>query len=437
MIVSALDHALRQVDPAVLVKRAVSFDSELTVTGIRGEKIVLQDIDDIYVVGAGKACARMAGTLSKILGHRLTQGAITIPHDENETFSRKFNSSIKVTRGAHPVPDNSGLEGSRRIIEVLAKATAADLVFVLISGGGSALLPLPAPGINLEDKQDITNRLLRSGAAIQEVNTVRKHLSAIKGGQLLRYINGARVVSLILSDVIDDDMSSIASGPTYPDSTTFADALAIVKKYRVAGRSDRASGYLVKGARGLVNDTPKPDDNVFKNVHNVLIGNNEVACTAAVKYLRRHGVNTVYLGSRFAGEARAFGRFLAHLTSDLTAHGRGSFAIVLGGETTVKIKGSAGIGGRNQEAALACATAVPSGTLVACMGTDGIDGSSDAAGALVSETSRLIAKRKKIDLERYLDRHDSYHALGKINSLIFTGRTGTNVNDIAIIYSAG
>jgi glycerate-2-kinase len=333
------------------------------------------------------------------------------------------------------MPDRSGLEGSRKIVGVVSRATKNDLVFVLISGGGSALLPLPAAGLSLSEKQRITAKLLRSGATIQEINVVRKHLSAIKGGQLLRHTNNARVISLILSDVIDDDLSSIASGPTSPDASTFEDALRILTKYRLDGVNDRAMRHIQQGLQGSIPDTPKPGDRLFDKTHNVIIGNNEVACAAVSRYLSRRRIKTVNLGSRFDGEAKDLGLFLARIARDLKKCEVGPFAIVLGGETTVTIASKSGMGGRNKEAGLSCATRLPARTIVACMGTDGIDGNSDAAGSLVSAKTRALANKKGLDLARYLARHDSYVALKETNSLIFTGRTGTNVNDIAIIYS--
>jgi glycerate-2-kinase len=401
---------------------------------MRAERITVRDFDGIFVVGAGKASMRMTSALCSILGCRIIQGAITTPYDE-QGDGKALPAAIRVTEAAHPVPDASGLEGSRRIVRVASKAGQNDLVFVLISGGGSALLPLPAGSLTLSDKQRITARLLQSGAAIQEVNVIRKHLSAIKGGQLLRYTNKARVITLILSDVIDDDVSSIASGPTSPDPSTFADAQRILTRYGLDGSSDRAASYIKRGARGLIAETPKPGDDLFNNTHNAIIGNNEVGCAAASKFLRRHRVRTAYLGSRFDGESKDFGLLLASVARDLRNLGKGPVAMVLGGETTVTIKGKSGKGGRNQEAGLSCATRMPPKTLVACMGTDGIDGNSDAAGSLVSVNTRIRATKKKMDLAKYLSRHNSYVALNATDSLIFTGRTGTNVNDIAIVYS--
>ena len=435
-MLSALNYALEQVDPATLVKRSVKVNRDsIAVNGIKGEKIKLDGIDKVYLVGAGKASAGMTDSLCAILGKKLTRGAITVPIGEKGRVRREFRSVVEVIEGAHPVPNSAALRGARQIIKVIAGAGSNDLIFMLISGGGSALLPLPAPGLKLSDKQRITNKLLRSGATIQELNTVRKHLSGIKGGQLLNYSKDAHIVSLILSDVIDDDLSSIASGPTSPDPSTFSDALGILTRYKLLDTGDPAVRHIISGSKGLVKDTPKAGDPVFSRVRNVLIGNNQVACRAAALYLRRRRIITEYLGSGFGGEAIEYGRFLARLAGDLNSNHSKRFAVVLGGETTVTIRGTPGVGGRNQEAALSCAIRQPSGVLVACMGTDGIDGSSDAAGSLISSATSKIAKSKKIDFLRHLGRHDSYPALKAANSLIFTGRTGTNVNDIAIISS--
>lgn len=436
-MLSALNYAIEQVDPATLVDRSVRIARDsIVIKGINGGKIKLDNVDKVYVIGAGKASAGMANSLGAILGKKLTGGAITLPIGEKAKLRREFHSVIKVTEGAHPVPNTAGLTGAMQIIKVLGEAGSKDLVFMLISGGGSALLPLPAPGLKLSDKQRLTNMMLRSGATIRELNIVRKHLSGIKGGQLLNYSRGSRVVSLILSDVINDDLSSIASGPTSPDPSTFHDALKILRKYKLLKRTDPAVCHIIDGSKGRFKDTPKGGDPVFRRVHNVLIGNNQVACKAAARYIRRRRIFAEYLGSGFDGEARDYGGFLARLSGDLKSKGRRSFAVVLGGETTVTIKGTSGVGGRNQEAALACAIQQPSDVLVACMGTDGIDGSSDAAGALISDATSQLANRKKTNLLRLLNRHDSYHALKAAKSLIFTGRTGTNVNDIAIICSA-
>jgi len=424
LILSALEAALDSVRPETLLRQAVRFDEKLSVRDIYGNVARFQKFDNIYVVGAGKATAGMADALYSIFKGKITAGAINVP------LGAKIKSrAIAVTNASHPVPSRSGLEGTRKIIDVLGRAGEGDLVFVLISGGGSAMMPMPASDVSLRDKQRITSQLLRSGASIHEINTVRKHLSAVKGGQLLRYVSrSCDVVSLILSDVVDDDIAAIASGPTCPDNSTFKDAKKILKKYKLDSSS--AAEHINRGAMGEIEETPKPGDPVFSNVHNMIIGNNVIACKGAVKYLKLRGFNTAHLGSRFDGRARDFGRFLARLASDL---GNAPFAVVAGGETTVTLnKSRNGTGGRNQEVALACAIDLRRQDIaVACMGTDGIDGNSDAAGALVSAKAISVAKRS--DLKKYLDRHNSYHALKKMHSLIFTGNTGTNVNDITVV----
>jgi glycerate 2-kinase len=427
LILSTLSVAIDSVRPAPLIKRAVKFSNdELTVRDIHGNVAKLGEFDRVYIVGAGKAAPGMAYAVCSILGNKVAAGAITVPYGSKAKKIKR----VLVTEASHPIPDNAGIKGTRKILSILRKADQNDLVIFLISGGGSALMPLPASGISLADKQKITNSLLRSGASIHEINAVRKHLSAVKGGQLLRHVNeSCTLLSLILSDVIGDDLGIIASGPTYPDSSTFSDALNILGKYRIQ-RPVAAIEYVAKGAKGKIEETLKPQDGLFSRIHNMLIGNNAIACKAAVGYLKKHGMQAVNLGSEFNGEAKEFGAFLAGRALGL---GRKRLAIVAGGETTVKLHMSKnGLGGRNQEAALSCLAALDRcDVAIGCIGTDGIDGNSDAAGALVSPKTIMLANN--MDLQKYLNMHDSYHAFKKLNSLIFTGFTGTNVNDIAIV----
>jgi glycerate 2-kinase len=427
LLLAALEAGVRSVMPGALVRRAVKFERELTVRDILGREIQIRNFDRVYIVGAGKAAAGMASALHTILDSRVVGGAITIPYGVRATIK-----GISVTHASHPAPDRSGIEGTRKILAVLNKARPDDLIFVLISGGGSALMPLPAPGISLADKQKITDRLLGSGASIHEINAVRKHISAVKGGQLLRHVHGCSVVSLIMSDVVGDNLSVIASGPTCPDKSTFQYALKILKKYRIRG-PNAALERIGRGTKGMIEETPKPGDLIFSRVQNVLIGNNAIACKGAVDYLKKRGVQAVHLGSGFDGEAKKFGTFLARLASDLDSQ---SFALVAGGETTVKLGRSGnGTGGRNQEAALACIMELRRKDVTAAfMGTDGIDGNSDAAGALVSP--KTIALAKKLNLNKYIEIHDSFRVIKKLRSLIITGHTGTNVNDIAMICKA-
>lgn len=421
----ALEAAIKSVEPGALVRNAVRFDGEsISFCDIYGNTSTINSFKDAHVVGAGKAAAAMAGALCKMLKGRVTGGAINVPKGTETAIDR-----ISVTGASHPVPDKDGIRGAEKIAGVLENAGKDDIAIVLISGGGSALMPMPAEGITLADKQDVTKELLASGASIHEINAVRKHLSQVKGGQLSGRAR-CRLVSLIMSDVVGDDLAVIASGPTFPDSTTFKDALGIITKYGIRNAEVRA--HIRKGAKGKMKETPKPGDAAFRKVSNILIGNNQVACRGAGDFLRKSGYRVENLGSEFGGEARDFGAFVARLLSN---RAEAPFAIVAGGETTVRLKGRAGTGGRNQEAALACALALKrQGVTAVFAGTDGIDGSSDAAGAIISGRSAGIAR--KTSAAKYLRRHDSYSALKKMGSLIFTGYTGTNVNDVAIALSS-
>ncbi|MGC1933211.1 MAG: glycerate kinase [Candidatus Nitrosopolaris sp.] len=442
---SALEFCILNSDPKKLVENAVKLrNSKLLLTDIRNNitKLNLDDYESIYVVGAGKAAAKMLDAVSKILKKRLSGGAITVPHDSVKT---KIDNAIKtrhvkVTEAGHPLPDEAGVQGATKIVELLRKTTEFDLIFCLVSGGGSALLPLPLKGISLQDKQKITNAMLSAGATINEVNVIRKHLSQVKGGRLVRYVkNGCTVLTLILSDVIGDEMDIIASGPTIPDRSTFQDAADVLKKYGLWQKPFTSVRMLItKGINGEIEDTPKEGDPIFETVHNILIGNNSLLCDYAAKYLTKHVSKVTNLGSSFGGEAREFGYFLADLSKDVI-RSRESVALVMGGETTVKLNRFQrnGMGGRNQEAvlsaALKCRFPPTVDMAILCMGTDGVDGNSKAAGAILTPKTISRIKGSSVDVKEYMDKHDSYNALKKLRSLIVTGRTGTNVNDISII----
>jgi glycerate-2-kinase len=423
IVLSALETAIKSVEPGALVRAAVSYDGHtVTVRDICGQEKNFSDFDEVYIVGAGKGTGAMADALCAVFGSRVVGGAINVPKRTAVKCS-----AVDVTHASHPIPDKTGVRGAEKIVDTVKRAQESDLVFVLISGGGSALMPLPAEGVLLADKQQVTSQLLASCASIHKINAVRKHLSAIKGGRLVQHAR-CTVISLVLSDVVGDDLGVIASGPTFPDSSTFNDALRIMKKYRISAPA-AAVDHIVRGAKGLINETPKHDDSAFGRVHNFLIGNNAAACKSAVQSLRGSGLKTEYIGSEYDGEARDLGRLLAKLAADLPAE---PFALVAGGETTVRLVKKAGKGGRNQEAALSYAMhAKDSDAFAAFMGTDGIDGNSDAAGALVSPKSIALAQRA--GARHFLAIHDSYRALEKMHSLIFTGLTGTNVNDISIL----
>jgi glycerate 2-kinase len=440
--IEAAEAALISVNPFLLMRNSVKIsDSIMYINDVNSEltRLDLSLFESIYIVGAGKATADMFQGLMHVLKkkRRVTDIAITIPYNIG---TNKLTASI--TKAGHPVPDMNGVLGSKRILSVLKKATSSDLVFALISGGGSALMPLPLEGITLHEKQNITSGLLSSGASIDEINTVRKHLSAIKGGRLAKAVRkGVTLVSLILSDVVSDKIEIIASGPTAPDRSSFNDAKLILSKYKLWGKDTVVSQNVRKvindGVEKKIEDTPKPKDPVFKKVHNLLIGNNLIACKAVSSYLHSHGIRTMNLGSSFTGKASKLGDFLSKLVNDFSPESV-PYAFVLGGETTVELCGRiSGIGGRNQEAALSAVSRLKSWTdkdfTIICLGTDGIDGNSQAAGALV--TPKLLSQidKKKVHIHKYLQRHDSNTFFKKVNSLVITNPTGTNVNDISIV----
>lgn len=439
LALGSVRHAIRAVDPARLIKSSLKLRSgRLSVHDINHQRvnIDLKSFDHIYLIGAGKATAGMAHELCQIIGDNISGGAITVPYGANENVEHIF-----VTHASHPVPDVSGVKGTQKIIEILRKTTPADLVMVLISGGGSSLMPLPSENLSLKEKQAITSSLILSGASIGEVNAVRKHLSRIKGGQLIRYKNKeCRLISLIISDVINDELSVIASGPTCPDPSTYSDAARVLKKYGLWNKQyGDARNVIVRGLRGCEAETPKPGDPIFQKVGNLLIGNNSIACKAAQKYLRTRGVEAHTLGTAFDGEAWRFGGELAILAKELMMKDR-SLAFVLGGETVVKIDraNNYGVGGRNQEAILAAAIDLQAShsdqdITVLSAGTDGIDGNSEAAGAFLNSQVMSNMQEKNLDARYFLRTHNSYCFLRQLNSLIITGRTGTNVNDISII----
>jgi glycerate 2-kinase len=431
--------AVKAVDPVRLVYNSLRLrDDKLFIKDIKQKSAIidLKAIDSVYLVGAGKATAGMARALYDILDDKISGGAITIPYGSNETFEDIF-----ITHASHPLPDASGIKGARKIVEILRKTTPNDLVVVLISGGGSSLMPLPSKNLSLHEKQYVTNSLILSGASIEEINIVRKHLSQIKGGQMLRYLNkDCRLVSLIISDVINDKLDVIASGPTCPDTSTYEDAARVLRKYGLWNKEHHGAKSVIQ--HGIMNNLPetlKPADAIFQKVTNFLIGNNEVACMAAVNYLRNREIETYKMGSTFDGEAKYFGRRIAILARGLSKKRR-PIAFVQGGETVVKIDKTKkyGKGGRNQEAILAATLElmdfhIGQDITLLCAGTDGIDGNSDAAGAFLN--SRVISDsvKKNLDARYFLKTHDSYSYFKQLNSLIKIGQTGTNVNDISII----
>ena len=426
---------LEAVDPVAAVRRCVSLNhSQLTIA----DKIFdLSQVHNLYIIGAGKASGAMAAALEEILTARITDGIVVVKYGHAAKLSR-----VSLVEAGHPVPDKKGQEGADRIRELAEKAEIGDLVICLVSGGGSALLPCPSPGLTLTDKQETIQVLLSCGASIHEINTLRKHLSCIKGGQLSQAAHPARVVSLILSDVVGDDLDVIASGPTVADPSTFQDCMNILSKYRIADKLTPAiNKHIVKGLEGKIKETPKPGNTVFSKSDHFIIGNNIRALDSARHQAESLGYNTTMLTSLLTGETKDAAHFHAAIIREIFQSGHPSrppACLLSGGETTVTIEGQ-GKGGRNQEFALASAIALGNVGPVVYLsaGTDGTDGPTDAAGAIMDSTTLTRAKAKGLDPATYLANNDSYHFFQALGDLYITGPTKTNVMDLRIAVVGG
>lgn len=422
------------VNPENAVKKHLRLkNSQLTVGDIKYD---LNQFENIFVIGAGKASAAMAQALEELLGERLTSGLVNTKYGHGLPLRK-----IQLSESAHPVPDESGFLGAQRIVNLLKRTKEKDLVIFLISGGGSALLPYPAEGLSLEDKQEVTRTLLEVGADIHEINALRKHLSAVKGGRLARFAFPSPLISLILSDVIGDDLDSIASGPTVPDQSTFDDCLCILDKYNLR---DRVPPVIVeimeKGARGEIEESPKPGDPVFEQTQNIIVGSNIQAVEAARNKANKLGYNTLILSTFIDGETKDVAGVHAAVAREILSSGNPIVrpaCVISGGETTVTIKGK-GLGGRNQEFALAAAVDITGlqDVVVLSAGTDGTDGPTDAAGAIVDGTTIGRAEKKGMKAEFFLRDNDSYHFFQSLGDLIITGPTYTNVMDLRLVLVA-
>lgn len=428
----AIFHAgLRAADPADAVSRHVRRDRERLEAD--GATYDLSRFEGIYVVGAGKAAARMARAVEELLGERLTAGIVNVKYGHAAPLR-----IVRVCEAGHPVPDEAGVRGTEAIVELLGRAGEKDLVLCLLSGGGSALLPCPVGEITLADKQQTTQVLLACGARIQEINAVRKHLSRVKGGRLAELASPSTLVSLILSDVVGDDLGSIASGPTAPDGSTFADCLGILERYGVAERVPPAvRAYLDEGASGAKQETPKAGAPAFARVQNVIIGGNFDSVRAAKEKADALGYRSLILSSLVEGETREVAKVHAAIAKEIRRTGHpvpAPACVVSGGETTVTIRGR-GKGGRNQEFALAAAVALDGwqGIVVLSGGTDGTDGPTDAAGALADGESVRRAQALGWQAEACLGDNDSYHFFHRLGDLLITGPTFTNVMDLRLV----
>lgn len=425
-----LNAGLAAGDPEQAIRRAV----RRTATGVlvAGRRYDLRGTGTIVAVGAGKAAAGMAAELERRLGSKLAGGLVVVKQGYAVPTRR-----ITVLTAGHPVPDRAGRHAAARLLALVKKLSADDLLLVLLSGGASSLLTVPAPGLTLADKQRTTHLLLRCGAAITEINAVRKHLSGIKGGRLAAATR-ARVVTLILSDVLGDDIGTIGSGLTAPDATTYADACAVLRRFRLWQRVPaRVRRHLLAGARGERPETPKPGSPVFRRVRNLIVGNNRAAVEAVAREARRAGLRPHVYSTALQGEARQAARRFARLAHRIRSNGkpvRPPACLIAGGELTVTVRGR-GRGGRAQEFALAAAQPIAGlrNVWIAGFGTDGTDGPTDAAGAVVDGGTFARAKARGLDVSRFLRANDSYRFFQQAGGHIVTGPTGTNVNDIYLL----
>ena len=379
----------------------------------------------LMVFGAGKAAAHLAKALESRLHDRDYSGRIVVKYGHGVPLER-----ILVEEGGHPLPDASGLRATERLLEDLNKTRAEDRIVFLLTGGASALLVAPAEGLTLEDKIGVTELLLRSGATIQELNAVRKHLSAVKGGRLLERMVPARVLTLLVSDVIGDDLSSIGSGPTALDPSTFRDALDVLTRYDIVDNApENVVRHLRAGVSGAIVETPKPGDDVLDYVEHHLLASNRTSLVAAADKARALGFETDVFARDMVGDVHAHAKRFAKALLDR----QGPAALLAGGELTLEVTGS-GVGGRSQEFALVVARELAGrdDVMVLAAGTDGTDGPTDAAGAFADGRTWERARRKGLDPEALLANNDAYHFFDPLDALLRTGPTGTNVNDLVI-----
>lgn len=425
--------ALAAADPGAAVQRALRLEGDSL--WVCGRTYPLSQYDRILAVGAGKASAAMAAAAEQVLGARIAGGWVNVK--DGNVVPTRF---VTIREAGHPLPDERSVNGSRQIASLVEQATNRDLILCLVSGGGSALMTLPADGITLADMAKLTHDLLRCGATINEMNTVRKHIEQLKGGQLARLASPAAVVSLILSDVIGSPLDVIASGPTSPDESSFADALAVLHKYDLTSAVPASVvTHLQRGAAGLLPETPKPGDAALQRVQNCVIASNEQAADAAVQQAKQLGFQTLFLSTFVEGEAREVARVLAGILREIDHSGRPLMrpaCVVAGGETTVTIRGD-GLGGRNQELALAAVLPLAglSNVALLSLGTDGSDGPTDAAGALTTGLTYSRATSMGLDPLAFLSNNDAYHFFESVGDLIKTGPTNTNVNDLVLLFA--
>ncbi|MGD2028508.1 MAG: glycerate kinase [Desulfobacterales bacterium] len=430
------EKCLTAVDPYMAVKRFVHVQKDRLVIGIEGgpeTELDLAKFDRISLVGAGKATAPMAGAIEELFGEKIRKGLINVKYG----FTQEL-AFTEITEAGHPLPDENGVKGTGAVLDFLQSAGQKDLIFSLISGGGSALLPFPVENITLSDKQEITRELLACGASIDEINAVRKHMSSSKGGQMARAAFPATIVNLMLSDVVGDKMDVIASGPFVPDRATFKDVWGIFNKYNLKNIPPAIHEHMKAGLNGQISETPKENDKIFDRVFNFIVGSNILALEAAGETAKTLGYETLILSSMVEGETREVSRVHTAIAKEIVKTGRPIAApacIISGGETTVTIRGD-GLGGRNQEFCLAACmdlVELPPRVVILSGGTDGNDGPTDAAGALADPLTVTRGKDAGMETAEFLNNNDAYHFFEKTGDLLMTGPTNTNVMDVRLV----
>ncbi|UZE92204.1 MAG: glycerate kinase [Methanosarcinales archaeon] len=420
-VLEILEYALERAQPKFAIQRTVRVKGDILWLGEL--PINLSEVKRIFVIGFGKASGQTAIELERVLDGRISDGVVIVKRDSAQK-ARK----IRIITGQHPVPTMENVKATERLLEVVDEADAGDVIICLISGGGSALLTLPKRGISIEDLSKTNEVLIKSGASIDEINAVRKHLSQVKGGQLVARAHPARLVSLIISDVVGDRLDVIASGPTAPDKSTYADAVKVLRKYGLWRRvPSSVCRILESGQRGGLPETPKDDDTIFESAYNRIILSNDVMLSAAAERALECGYSP-HIVQDVTGESRV--EAPKQLEDALRL--KTPSCLISGGETTVKVTGS-GKGGPNQEFVLACVEKVAGKRIVvAAIDSDGIDGFTDVAGAMADGNSLQRATKRGLSPTKFLEDNDAYHFFKKNKDLLLTGQTGTNVNDLRL-----
>jgi len=434
-ITRILAAALNAVEPAAAVKRHMRREGDWLIIGKSEQRYHLAKFHRVFIIGFGKASLPMARAAAEVLGDFLYQSIVVTK------ANIEYSSHITPHKASHPVPDKSNIIAGQSILDLLHTATPDDLVLCLISGGGSALLSVPSGAIRLDALQKLTNALLACGATIHEINALRKHLSQVKGGQIAKLVYPAQIIALILSDVVGNSLDVIASGPTTPDPTTFRDALNVLQKFDLISKTPPVIvQHLQSGMRGQIAETPKPGDPIFDRVQNVIIGSNMHAAQAALTQGQSEGFNSMVLTTSLQGEAQSVGKFLAATLRQISLTGNPisrPACVIVGGETTVTLTQLNGLGGRNQETALAAVhdiSGLPNVAFIT-LATDGDDGPTDAAGAIATGETLARAVQSGLIPNDFLTRHDSYHFFDPLGDLLKIGLTHTNVNDLVFLFA--